>query len=109
MVNNLSETEILNYLMTSEFDEGLTPEEFKLLLFKFRNFYRVVSCSISNHKERMEMALQEVQNIKNQCDVKISESETEKLQTQEKFNKLANKRLTWKERFKGKIILEDEN
>ncbi len=109
MVNNLSETEILNYLMTSEFDEGLTPDEFKLLLFKFRNFYRVASCSISNHKERMETALQEAENIKNQCDTRISEAESEKLQTKEKFNKLVNKKLSWKERLKGKIILEDEN
>ncbi len=40
-VQDLSDTDILNYLMISEFNEGLSPDEFKFLLYKFRYFYRM--------------------------------------------------------------------
>jgi len=109
MVDQLSETEILEYLMSSEFEEGLTPDEFKFLLKKFRNFYRVVSCSVANHKERMERALLDVESIKSEMTKKDNEFEIEKLELETRYNNLVEKKLTWQERFKGKIILQDEN
>lgn len=105
MVDQLSETEILDYLMSSEFEEGLTPDEFKFLLKKFRNFYRVVSCSISSHKDRMEKALSDVESIKEEMKRKNDEFELEKFDLQKSYNSLLEKKLTWQERFKGKIIL----
>jgi hypothetical protein len=39
---HLNEKEILDYLMTSEFNEGLTHEESRFLLMKFRNHYRML-------------------------------------------------------------------
>ena len=109
MVNELSENEILDYLMTSEFGEGLNPDEFKFLLFKFRNFYRVASCSISTSKERMEKAINDSIEVKSSSELKILEIENQKIEIENKLNTLLDRKLTWKERFNGKIIKENEN
>lgn len=109
MINGLSENEILDYLMTSEFEEGLTPDEFKFLLLKFRNFYRVAACSISSHKERMEKAMSDSVEIKSSSEIKILEIENQKIEIENKLNTVLNKKLTWKERFNGKIINNNEN
>ena len=109
MINGLSENEILDYLMTSEFEEGLTPDEFKFLLLKFRNFYRVAACSISSHKERMEKAISDSAEIKSSSEFKILEIENQKIEIENKLNTVLNKKLTWKERFNGKIFNNNEN
>lgn len=109
MIQELSENEILDYLMSSDFEEGLTPDEFKFLLYKFRNFYRVASCSISNHKDRMEFAIEESKRIQTQTEEKISKIESEKNELHSKIEKLFTRKLTWEERLKGKIIQKNED
>jgi hypothetical protein len=108
MVNELSESEILDFLMTSDFNEGLNLDELKFLLMKFRNFYRVTSCSITHYKERMENTLIEIERTKSDCDARIKKIETQLESVENKYDSLVNKNLTWKERLKGKIILDDE-
>lgn len=108
MVNKLSEDEILDFLMTSDFNEGLNLDELKFLLMKFRNFYRITSCSITHYKERMETSLEETQRTKIYCDDRIKNIESDLEIIKNKYNNLVNKKLTWKERLKGKIILDDE-
>jgi len=109
MVDQLSETEILDYLMSSEFDEGLTPDEFKFLLKKFRNFYRVISCSVSNHKDRMEKAIQDTENTIRKSEELEVKFENEKIELHNKIQKILDRKLSWEERFKGKIILKNED
>lgn len=108
MVNKLSEDEILDFLMTSDFNEGLNLDELKFLLMKFRNFYRISSCSIVHFKERMELSLEETQKTKIDCDNRIKNVESDLEILKNKYNNLVNKNLTWRERLKGKIILDDE-
>jgi hypothetical protein len=108
MVNELSENEILDFLMTSDFNEGLNLDEFKFLLKKFRNFYRISTCNINNCKDRMDSALEESKNTKKECDQKVQIISNEKDHIEKKFNELLNKKLTWKERMYGKIIIENE-
>ena len=41
-LNNINDNELLNYLLTSEFDDDeLTSEMLRFLLLKFKSFYRV--------------------------------------------------------------------
>lgn len=103
-MNRLTEEQILDYLMTSEFDEGLTPEEYKFLLQKFRNFYRVVSCSITLYQDRMQSAINESEKIKSDYEIKVMEFNNEKSELINKLDKILNKKLTFKERLLGKII-----
>jgi len=108
MINKLSEDEILDFLMTSDFNEGLNLDELKFLLMKFRNFYRISSCSISHFRERTENSFEETKRTKIDCDNKIKDIENDLEILKNKYNNLVNKNLTWKERIKGKIILDDE-
>jgi hypothetical protein len=108
MVNELSENEILDFLMTSDFNEGLNLDELKFLLRKFRNFYRISSCTITNAKDRMDEAVEESKNTKRDCEIKIQHTLNEKEQVEKKFNDLVSRKLSWKERMYGKIILKNE-
>lgn len=104
----LSEDEILNYLMTSEFEEGLTPEEFKFLLKKFRNFYRILRGRYDLSQSSLGVSQKEVHDLKLDKEIRYNELLYQK-NILEDFNKsLLNRKLSWKERWQGKIII-DEN
>ena len=103
-VNNLREDEILDYLMTSDFNEGLTPDELRFLLFKFRNFYRGMAGGLSNQKERMEETIKTSKMSVESMEQKVSEIMTENHRLEQRYNSLLSKKLSWKERLSGKII-----
>ena len=42
MISELKDEEIMEFLMTSEFEDDYKPEELKYLLVKFRYFYRTL-------------------------------------------------------------------
>ena len=42
MISELTDEEILEYLMTSDIIENFRPDEYKYLIFKFREIYRVL-------------------------------------------------------------------
>ena len=107
-MQNFSETDILNYLMTSEFNEGLTPDEFKFLLYRFRHHYRLAY----GMNERLKTESDGVKKIleeKELCMKKIIDNlNSEKASSEYKYNRLINRKLTWKERIKGKIIIQED-
>ncbi len=100
MMSNLSEAEILDYLMTSDFNEGLTQEECRFLLLKFRFHYRVVFSQKESQKWIIDSEKEKVSELRSeieQINKKLSELE-EKLKIEE------HRQLTWQERIKGKKI-----
>lgn len=98
MINNsLNESDILDYLMTSDFNEGLTQEESKFLLLKYRYFYRLIYSKNENLSSSIEELKKEIESIK---------KENEKLIEINKkaYTDLESERvreLTWRERFFG--------
>jgi hypothetical protein len=108
MLKNFTEEDIMNYLMTSDFNEGLTPDEFKFLLLKFRNFYRISNGKSQFLKGEVESKEKELNSVKQHTQEEISKfkSETEHAQTQ--LKNLLEKKLSWKERWHGKIITNNE-
>ena len=104
MVTNLTEQDILDYLMTSEFTEGLTPDEFKFLLIKFRNFYRVSNGKSEYLKVELDYKLKEIVDIKAGYEITISNILSEKANLENELNSIKNRELSWKERLTGKII-----
>src|ERR1035438_4914472 len=99
MLNELTEKEILDYLMSSDFNEGLTPDEFKLLLIKFRNFYRVLYSKCENFKEDSDFKSKKIQEIVDDHIKKIDQLSTEKANIENQLHFTQNKNLSWKERF----------
>ena len=106
MVNNLTEEDILHYLMTSDFSEGLTPDEFKFLLVKFRNFYRISNGKNEQLKNELEGKKREISEIKDANQINVSNILTEKANVENEYHFLQNRKLSWKERWSGKIIIE---
>lgn len=109
MMSDLSDYEILEYLMTSEFNDGLNPDEMRFLLIKFRNFYRILS-------GRLEYIKMDSERIKLEYDlIKKWESDEMKNLISErdillgKISDLENRKLSFMERLLGKIIIKDKN
>lgn len=104
MISELKDDEILDFLMTSEFENDYKPEELKYLLFKWRYFYRV----LYNNKELIkDEKIGEINKLKDEIEglnfligSLMSESERKDLLIQN----LKNRRLSIKERISGKII-----
>ena len=103
-MNFLSDKSILDYLMTSDFEEGLTPTEFKFLLSKFRSYYRNTNSinsrimqdidSLNNDKKDILLKKEELEKKLN-SDIQILKNE---------INFIKNKKLSFKERWFGKLI-----
>lgn len=74
MISELTDEDILEYLMTSEFIENYRPEEYKYLLHKFKYFYRILhgnhtrikgdkDLEIKNHKDSLESIRKDIERI----------------------------------------------
>ena len=110
MISELNDEEILDLLMTSEFENNLSPTEFKFLLKKWKFFYRILHGKMERTKDDLTYKVntlnENVEGLKNQ-NYKIM---VESAQKQDQIDLLKNRKLTWKERWTGKIITnEDED
>lgn len=95
--NLLTEQDILEYLMTSDFNEGLTNDESKFLLLKYRNFYRVAH----SKNENLKMVIDELTNKLESTETKLREIENNNLSLLDDIDKEKNRELSWKERISG--------
>lgn len=98
----LNESEILDYLMTSEFNEGLTHEEFRFFLLKFRYHYRVLYSRLENQKYKIDEKVELLKEL---------EENYEKLQKklfikEEELKNEIERKLTLKERLIGKKLVK---
>jgi len=104
MINELTDEQILEYLMTSDFIENYKPEEYKFLLHKFRYFYRILHGNhnrIKYDNEFNESQLKlEIDSLKKR--LTNEQIKSADLQNQIDLSKVERK-LTWKERWIGKI------
>lgn len=110
MISELNDEEILNLLMTSEFENDLSPMEFKFLLKKWRFFYRLLHGKMDRVKDDLSYKIDslkgEVEGLKGQN----YEVMVDSAQKDDRIHSLKNRKLTWKERWTGKIITnEDED
>lgn len=110
MISELTDEEILNFLMTSEFEQDYKPEEYKYLLNKWRYFYRVLhgkneisKTDFDFEKSKLNEDLEAKQNL-------INNLLMSSVQKDEQIESLKSRKLTWKERISGKIInTQNEN
>lgn len=109
-IKELLDDEILDFLMTSEFEDNYSPDELKYLLQKWRYFYRLFNGRFERYKSDSEFTIESLMdqikslnNDRNIFQMKIADKE-------DVINSLKNRKLTWRERFTGKIITnEDED
>ena len=109
MISELNDEEILDFLMTSDFEGDYSPQELKYLLTKWRYFYRVLY-------GKLEVSKLEGANLSDDIKNNSENFETEKIKMlsqiatlKNNINNIKQKKLSMKERFFGKIITKDEN
>ena len=107
MILELSDEELLDLLMTSEFENNLSPVEFKFLLNKWRYFYRLQNGRLERIKQDLEFKFEKVKE-----DVDCIKKENYQLlvnsaQKDDLIHQMKNRKLTWKERWTGKIITNE--
>ena len=108
MISELNDDDILDFLMTSEFEGDYSPTELKFLLVKWRLFYRVLYGNL----ERVKIdTLSEFESINGELDAKIQQNHmlmVRNADNENLINNLKNRKLTLKERLTGKIITKEE-
>ena len=104
MIKELTDEQILEYLMTSDFIENYSPEEYKFLLHKFRYFYRILHGHHTRIKSENDFRLSQLSAEIDPLKKQLYEEQLKSagLQDQIDFSKKERK-LTWKERWDGKI------
>ena len=114
MISELNDEDILDILMTSEFENSFSPTEYKFLLRKWRFFYRILHGRMERIKDdlthKVDSLQENLESLKEQ-NYKIMVNDAQKQdQIDILKNVLKNRKLTWKERWTGKIITnEDED
>jgi len=104
MILNLSDDEILDILMTSDFNDKLKIEEYVFLVFKFRQFYKVLYGNhqlykIHSESERKELSENLIAKTKELVLTQIDRANLENKMEQ----LLKPRKLSWRERISGRI------
>ncbi len=98
----LNEQDILDFLMTSDFQEGFNNEETRFLLLKFRYHYRVLHAKMESMNYQLDQKDEQISSFKKEInDLKDKISKIEENLTTE-----ITRKLTWKERFYGKKLID---
>lgn len=110
MISELNDEEILELLMTSEFDGDFSPKELKYLLLKYRYFYRMLYGRLERVKTDNEGVIENLNDKINSLNTSVTNLQVENANKENTIHGLKNRKLTWKERFAGQIITnKDEN
>ena len=110
MISELKDDEILEFLMTSDFEGDYSPTELKYLLTKWRYFYRILNGRLDRDVQKLEGDVQSLETQIKTKDFQIGNLKNEIINKDDIITTMKNRNLTFKERWSGKIILnENEN
>lgn len=105
MISELTDEEILEYLMTSDIIENFRPDEYKYLIFKFREIYRILHGRHQLYKTDAGRTIQELKSSEEISNKTIYDLQVLNANLSNEINSLKSPRkLTWKERLSGKTI-----
>lgn len=108
MISELNDEEILELLMTSEFENDFSPVEFKFLLKKWRYFYRLQNGKMERIKDDLTY---NIDSLKGELEALKRQNYSilvEKAQKEDLIDQMKNRKLTFKERWTGKIITKED-
>ncbi len=110
MISELKDDEILDFLMTSDFEDDYSPSELKYLLIKWRYFYRLLHGQSDQKIIQFESEIKKLKESVEQSKIDAIKYQNQIASKQNIIDSLKNRDLTLKERFTGKIITnENEN
>lgn len=110
MISELKDEEILDFLMTSEFDNDYKPEELKYLLLKWRYFYRILHSKKGLVETDKDGEINKLKDEVKSLNAVIGEMMAKSDKKDILIQSLKNRKLSLKERISGKIIFnKNEN
>lgn len=110
MISELRDEEILDFLMTSEFEGDYSPEELKYLLIKWRYFYRLINGRLERVLTDNEGDVRKLNSNIETLNNKVTNLLVENTNKDNLIDSMKDRKLTFKERLSGKIInKENEN
>jgi len=110
MISELKDDEILEFLMTSEFEDDYSPTELKYLLVKWRYFYRLKQGLLERKTVDFEGKIQNLESKNKSQELENTNLKIQLADKQNVIDSMKSRNLTFKERWSGKIILkENEN
>ena len=110
MISELNDEEILDFLMNSDFEGDFKPEEFRYLLHKWKYFYRILNGRAELAKVNHDGEIRQLMSEKETLSKSLFDTQVNSAQKDDTINSMKSRKLTIKERWSGKIILnEDEN
>lgn len=110
MISELRDEEILDFLMTSEFEGDYSPEELKYLLIKWKYFYRLINGRLERVLTDNEGNVKKLNSNIESLNNKINNLLADNANKDNLIDSMKGRKLTLKERLSGKIInKENEN
>lgn len=106
-MQKLTDDDILNYLMTSDFNDGLNLEEFKFLLKKFRYYYRLMKGKFDRLEVEKSGISKNLSEQKENYESIVTNLMSENAKCNNILDFLKSRKLSLKERWEGKIILTE--
>jgi hypothetical protein len=108
MISKMTDEDMLDFLMTSEFENDISPDEFRYLLNKWKYFYRVIHGRLERTRQDLSF---EVDSLKGQIvgmQESIVSAQMDVAKKEDEIHSLKNRKLTFKERWTGKIITKED-
>lgn len=109
MILELKDEEILEFLMTSDFNEEYKPDELKYLLMKWRYFYRIVNGRYDLQKTNTNYEINCLEEEIKRLNTQIIELQSLIATKEDDIHNLTNRKLSLRERISGKIINKNED
>lgn len=106
MINKYTDEELLEFLMTSDFNEKYTGKEWKYLLMKYRYFYRLLHGKMETKQVDLQGKIRELEYNLNTLKLENYKILVENAKQADIINNFKYRKLSFKERWFGKIILK---
>lgn len=108
-INELDDEDILNFLMTSDFEDNYSPTELKYLLTKWRYFHRHFQGISNREKLALEGELAHTKDILSDKENQILNLQVDLANKQNEIDFIKSRKITLRDWWRGKIIIENEN
>jgi hypothetical protein len=106
-ISELSDEEVLNFLMTSDFNEGsYSPSEWRYLLTKWRYFYRLLNGKSEQIKIYSDGVIKRIHDDNDDLNNEIVGLKATIKEKEDLIKSLKNRKLSYRERWSGKIIIK---
>jgi len=104
MLTGFSNYDVLDFIMTSDFVEGLTESEFRFLLKRSQKIIRELKSNEIGNSYKMDELNDKIKKLQTEHVEEISNLNKVLENAQRELIELKTKKLTLKERISGKII-----